>query len=82
MNFSGPHALLKEHGLVSEESSEIQYRFKDIIDPDTKQVLFTIEHEVRSFPHPMFLRPLMNRNPAQRQATWQRGRDAFVPGMA
>jgi len=81
VNFSGPHTFLKEHGLVSEESSEIQYRFQDIIDPDTRKVLFTIEHEVRSFPHPMFLRPLVNRNPAQRQATWQRGRDAFVPGM-
>ena len=82
VNFSGPHAYLKQHGLVTEESSEIQYRFKDIIDPKTKKVLFTIEHEVRSFPHPMFLRPLVNRNPAQRQATWLRGRDAFVPGMA
>ena len=82
VNFSGPHAFLKEHGLVTEESSEIQYRFQDIVDPDTRKVLFTIEHEVRSFPHPMFLRPLVNRNPAQRQATWQRGRDAFVPGMS
>ena len=26
-----------------------------------------IEHEVRSFPHPMYMRPLVNRNPAQRQ---------------
>ena len=80
-NFSGPHAFLKKHGLVSEESSEIQYRFQDIVDPDTLKVLFTIEHEVRSLPHPMFLRPLVNRNPAQRQPTYQRGRDAFVPGM-
>jgi hypothetical protein len=30
----------------------------------------------------MFLRPLVNRNPAQRQPTYQRGRDAFVPGMS
>jgi hypothetical protein len=29
----------------------------------------------------MFLRPLINRNPAQRQATYQRGRDAYVPGL-
>ena len=49
--------------------------------PDTQKVLFTIEHEVRSLPHPMFLRPLVNRNAGQRQATFQRGRDAFVPGM-
>jgi hypothetical protein len=29
----------------------------------------------------MLLRPMVNRNAAQRQATYQRGRDAFVPGM-
>jgi hypothetical protein len=81
-NFSGPHAFLKKHGLVTEESSEIQYRFQDIVDPDTRKVLFTIEHEVRCVPHPMFMRPLVNRNPSQRQATYQRGRDAFVPGMS
>ncbi len=82
VNFSAPHAFLKQHGLVTEESSEIQYRFQDIVDPDTRRVLFTIEHEVRCFPHPMFLRPLVNRNPGQRQATYQRGRDVFVPGMS
>jgi catechol 2,3-dioxygenase-like lactoylglutathione lyase family enzyme len=82
VNFSGPHAHLKENGLVTEESSDIQYRFQDIVDPETKKVLFTIEHEVRCLPHPMFLRPLVNRNASQRQATYQRGRDAFVPGMA
>jgi hypothetical protein len=81
-NFSRPHALLKAHGLITEESNDYQYRFQDIVDPDTQQPLFTIEHEVRSFTHPMFLRPMVNRNPAQRQATFQRGRDAFVPGMS
>ena len=80
-NFSRPHALLKERGLITEESNDYQYRFQDIVDPDTREPLFTIEHEVRSFTHPMFLRPMVNRNPAQRQATFQRGRDAFVPGM-
>jgi hypothetical protein len=27
------------------------------------------------------MRPLINRNAAQRQATYVRGRDAFVPGL-
>jgi catechol 2,3-dioxygenase-like lactoylglutathione lyase family enzyme len=81
-NFSRPHAFLKQHGLITEESNDYQYRFQDIVDPDTKEVLFTIEHEVRSFTHPMLRRPMVNRNPAQRQATYQRGRDAFVPGMS
>jgi catechol 2,3-dioxygenase-like lactoylglutathione lyase family enzyme len=78
-NFSGPHEWLDKHGLVSEESQDYQYRFEKIVDPDTREVLCVIEHEVRSFTHPMYLRPLVNRNPAQRQATYQRGRDAFYP---
>jgi len=79
-NFSGPHEWLDKHGLVSEESQDYQYRFEKIVDPDTRECLCVIEHEVRSFTHPMFLRPLVNRNPAQRQPTYQRGRDAFYPG--
>jgi hypothetical protein len=80
-DFSGPHDKLEQRGLITEESNPYQYRFQDIVDPDSGQVLCTIEHEVRSYTHPMYLRPLINRNPAQRQATYQRGRDAFVPGM-
>jgi hypothetical protein len=80
-NFSGPHRLLQERGLVSEESNQYQYRFKDIVDPETREHLCTIEHEVRCFTHPMYARPLVNRNPGQRQATYAAGRDAFVPGM-
>jgi hypothetical protein len=81
-NFSGPHRWLGERGLVSEESNWYQYRFQDIVDPDTGRVLFTIEHEVRSLMSPLYMRPLVNRNAAQRQPTYQRGRDPFVPGMA
>jgi hypothetical protein len=80
-NFSGPHRWLEERGLVTEESNWYQYRFQDIVDPETGRVLFTIEHEVRSLLSPLYLRPLVNRNPAQRQPTYQRGRDAFVPGL-
>jgi hypothetical protein len=82
-NFSGPHRWLRERGLVTEESNWYQYRFKDIVDPEGgDRVLFTIEHEVRSLLSPLYMRPLVNRNPAQRQPTYQRGRDPFVPGMA
>ncbi len=80
-DFSGPHDKLEQRGLITEESNPYQYRFQDIVDPDSGKVLCTIEHEVRCYTHPMFLRPLINRNPAQRQPTYQRGRDAFVPGM-
>lgn len=81
-NFSRPHALLKERGLVTEETNDYQYRFQDIVDPESGRPLFTIEHEVRSLTHPMYMRPMVGRNPAQRQAAYLRGRDAFVPGMS
>lgn len=81
-DFSGPHGRLAARGLVSEESDRVQYRFEQIVDPADGRPLFTLEHEVRSATHPMFLRPLVNRNPAQRQPTYQRGRDAWVPGLA
>ncbi|TXL73172.1 hypothetical protein FHP25_22345 [Vineibacter terrae] len=64
-DFSGPYRRLRERGLVSQESSQWQYRFLDITDLDTGKVLFTIEHEVRSMTHPLYARPLVNRNPYQ-----------------
>jgi hypothetical protein len=64
-DFSGPHRRLSERGLVSAEDNRYQYRFRDIVDLDSGALLFTIEHEVRSVTHPLFGRPLVNRNPAQ-----------------
>jgi hypothetical protein len=63
VDFSGPHKKLLERGLITEESDQHQYRFVDIVDPDTNKKLFQIEHEVRSMRHPMYARPLVNRNP-------------------
>ena len=63
VDFSGPHKKLLDRGLISEESDQHQYRFLDIVDPETNQPLFRIEHEVRSMRHPMYARPLVNRNP-------------------
>ena len=77
-DFSGPHRRLKELGLVTEESSQHQYRFKDIVDLDTRHVLFTIEHEVRSMQHPMYARALVNRNPAQTGMHYRPGRDSMA----
>jgi hypothetical protein len=96
-DFSGPHRRLSERGLVNREDNQYQYRFRDIVDPDSGKHLFTIEHEMRSLTHPMFMRPLVNRNPAQtnrtfspghEQASWAMGPDHFddqverrMPGM-
>jgi len=76
-DFSGPHQFLKRHNLITEESSAYQYRFQDIVHPETGEQLYTIEHEVRSLSHPMYGREMVNRNPAQNIRAYQRGRDAF-----
>jgi len=78
-DFGGSHAKLNERGIISQESNPYQYRFQEIVDPESGKLLYEIEHEVRSFTHPMYARPLVNRNPAQRQPTYQPGQDAFYP---
>ncbi len=78
-NFSRPHDRLLKHDLVSEESNKCQYRFKDIVDLKSGKKLFEIEHEIRSMTHPMFARPLLNRNPQQTNRTYVPGRDGWVP---
>lgn len=79
-DFSGPHARLLEHGLITEESDQHQYRFQEIIDPASGEKVFDIEHEVRSLHHPLYNRPLVNRNPAQRIMSYQPGHDAVMVG--
>ena len=66
-DFSGPYRKLWERGLVSQEDNQYQYRFRDIVDLAGGRHLFTVEHEVRSATHPMYMRPLVNRNPARDQ---------------
>ena len=63
-DFSAPYNKLMERGLITEESDQHQYRFLDIVDPESGDALFRLEHEVRSMRHPMYARPLVNRNPA------------------
>lgn len=60
-DFSAVHGRLLERGLITEESNASQYRFQDITDLATGNVLATIEHEVRSMRHPLFARALLNR---------------------
>jgi hypothetical protein len=80
-DFSGPHQRLLELGLVSAESNEYEYRFKDIIDLDSREVLFTVEHETRSQTNPMYGRPLVNRNPAQTNTDYKPGHDGLSWAM-
>jgi catechol-2,3-dioxygenase len=75
VNFSGPYRRLLERNLVSQEDNRYQYRFRDIADLETGRVLFTVEHEVRSITHPMYLRPLINRNPMLNNQNYANGFD-------
>lgn len=80
-NFSRPYRRLKERGLISVEDNQYQYRFKDIVDLDSGKVLWSVEHEVRSVTHPMYLRPLVNRNPATTNQNYANGYDQWLWAM-
>ena len=77
-DFSGVHRRLLERGLVSEESGQSQYRFENITDLDSAEVLVTLEHEVRSMRHPLYARALVNRNPATTNYHYAGGHEAAV----
>jgi hypothetical protein len=82
-DFSGPYRRLLERGLISQEDDQHQYRFIDIVDLESNRPLFAIEHEVRSMRHPLFARPLVNRNPAQTNRHYMPDHDTwrgpFIP---
>jgi hypothetical protein len=80
-DFSGPYRRLAERGLITREDNQYQYRFCDIVDPADRRHLFTVEHEVRSATHPMYLRPLVNRNPAQTNRNYAHGHDQWAWAM-
>lgn len=72
-DFSGPYDRLKERDLISQESNQHQYRFVMIVDPASGTELFEIDHEVRSMTHPMYGRPMVNRDPEQTNQNFAAG---------
>jgi hypothetical protein len=80
-NFSGPYGRLKDLGILTMETNDYEYRFQDVIDLDSREVLFTVEHETRSQTHPMYGRPLVNRNPAATNVDYRPGHDAMSWAM-
>ena len=82
-DFSGPYRRLLERGLISQEDDQHQYRFIDIVDLESNRPLFAIEHEVRSMRHPLYARPLVNRNPSQTNRHYMPDHDTwrgpFIP---
>ena len=78
-DFSGPYEELKKRDLLTEESNAYQYRWERIVDVDSDETLFEIEHEVRSMTHPLYARPLVNRNPMQSQQSYEMEGDDWIP---
>jgi hypothetical protein len=78
-NFSGPYEFLNHRGLITEDIQNHQFRFKDIVAPESGEKLHELEHEVRSLRHPLYRRPFVNRNPEQTQRNYRRGRDGSIP---
>jgi hypothetical protein len=76
-DFSGPYKWLKPRELINMETDAHEWRFQWIVDPRDDRKLFQIEHEVRSMKHPLFGRPLINRNPGITNMTYVAGSDAF-----
>ncbi|MFT6581354.1 MAG: hypothetical protein ACKVKG_16715 [Alphaproteobacteria bacterium] len=74
-NFSRPYQKLLDRGLITQESNQHQYRFLDIVDPKSGKKLYQLEHEIRSMTHPLFGRPMINRNPAQTNNSFAAGYD-------
>ena len=62
---------------MSRETDAHEWRFVDIVDLSSGATLCQLEHEVRSLRHPLYGRPLLNRNPAQSNSAYRRGQDGF-----
>lgn len=78
VDFSGPHRWLLDRNLITQESNRYQYRFQDIVDPESGKVVYNLEHEVRSITNPLYGRVLVNRNPVQNLQNYHAGYDAMT----
>ena len=76
-DFGKPYEWLKARDLITMETDANEWRFQWIVDPKDARKLFQIEHEVRSMKHPLFNRPLVNRNHAITNMSYVPGHDAF-----
>lgn len=76
-DFSGPYRWLRERELITMETGAHEWRFQKIVDPESAAPLFEIEHEVRSLRHPLYARPLVNRNPAITNTAYAPGQESF-----
>jgi hypothetical protein len=77
LDFVSPYRQLEERNLISRTVGRDEWRFVDIVDPVSGDVVYQLEHEVRSTRHPLFGRHFVNRNPAQTNRAYVRGQDTF-----
>ncbi len=76
-DFGTPYGWLAARDLLSADTADSEWRFQWIVDPKDGRRLFQVEHEVRSMKHPLFNRPLVNRNPGITNSAYLPGQDAF-----
>jgi|CXWL01.1.fsa_nt_gi hypothetical protein len=76
-DFATGYEWLKKRSLISMETDQNEWRFQWIVDPVDSRKLFQVEHEVRSMTHPLYGRPLVNRNPEVTNMRYVPGSDAF-----
>jgi hypothetical protein len=77
-DFSSPHRWLRERGLLTRDRDPHEWRFEWICDPQDGRRLFQVEHEVRSLRHPLFARPLVNRDQKVTNSSYRPGLGAFT----
>jgi len=76
-DFRSPYQWLLERGLITRDTDPHEWRFEWICDPLDGRRLFQVEHEVRSLKHPLYNRPLVNRDTSVTNANYVRGAEAF-----
>jgi hypothetical protein len=79
VDFSGPHRELGELSLIKggKRPAAIPRR-ENILHPANGETVFTIEHEIRSMRHPLFMRLTVNRDPGQSSLNHAPGHHAFL----
>ena len=60
-NYKAVYDELTQRDLIMEQDMNEQFRFTQMVDPNSGKKLFSFEHEMRSLYHPDFLKPLVNR---------------------
>jgi len=75
-----PVREVAQDGRICEESDQHSNRFKDRADPEPRAP-FHHRAECGSMRHPLFMRPLVNRNPSPSNINYAQGYEAWMPAL-